>query len=287
VEPARRQVGACILEAPPGRRAQLEALADRAAAILPRIEAEVGARAAAPYRIVLIPPGPVRDLEMHALDAAAPPWASGYLLPARRIGAIRVARAERYPHSDLASVLAHEATHMVLHDAAGTSIPRWFGEGVATAVERSWGLRDVLVYSSSLLAGPLPALADLDAAFETSDARARLAYAASFDFLAWSERRYGPGLVRRVVREAAALPFAEAWECATGAPLSRSEAEWRRGSLLIYRWVPALTGTGALWTGITALALLAGARRRARSRAIERRWEDEEGPPRDPEPGAE
>jgi hypothetical protein len=281
----RIEVGACVLEAPPEQRASLESLARRAQAILPRIEAELQARPVAPYRIVLIPPGPSRDPELRQLDAAAPPWAAGFLLPALRIGAIRIALADRYPHGDLASVLAHEATHMLLHDAAGGDLPRWFGEGVATAIERSWGLRDILVYSSSLLAGPLPALSDLDAAFETSDGRARVAYAASFDFLAWSERRYGPGLVRRVVREAADLSFPEAWECAAGTALARSESEWRRGSLLLYRWVPALTGTTAVWTGIAMLALLAGARRRARSRAILRRWEDEEGAPRGPMPG--
>jgi len=46
--------------------------------------------------------------------------------------------------------------------------------------------------------------------------------------------------------------------------------------LLLYRWIPALTGTTTLWIGITLLALFAGARRRARSRAIEARWEAEE-----------
>ena len=282
----RIQVGDCVLEAPPTLRAHLGDLAGRAAAILPRIESELGARPAATYRIVLIPPGRLDDPALRALDAAAPPWAAGFLIPARRLGGIRIALADRYPHGDVASVLAHEATHMLLHDAAGGGLPRWFGEGVATGVERSWGLRDVLVYSSSLLAGPLPALSELDAAFAASDDRARTAYAASFDFLLWAGGRYGRGFVPRVVREAAALPFPEAWECATGTALSRSEAEWRRGSLLLYRWVPALTGTTAVWSGITLLALLAGARRRARARAILRRWEDEEGPPRDGEAGA-
>jgi len=61
-------------------------------------------------------------------------------------------------------------------------------------------------------------------------------------------------------------------------PLDRSETDWRRGSLLLYRWVPALTGTTALWTGITLLALLAGARRRARTRRILEAWQAEEEP---------
>ena len=284
----RAEVGACILEAPADLRVLLERLAAQAAEVLPRVETELGARAVAPYRIVVIPrvlAPPV--LELHDLDALAPAWAAGFLLPSRRIGAIRLAEADRYPHADLGSVLAHEATHMVLYDAAGDNLPRWFGEGVATGIERSWGMRDVLVFSSSLLTGRLPPLAELDAAFDASDDRARAAYAASFDFMLWSVKRYGKGVVREIVREAASRPFPEAWQAATGVTIERSEAEWRRGSLLLYRWIPALTGTTALWSGITLLALYAGARRRARSRAILERWEAEDRPrviPDDAEP---
>ena len=272
----RIEVGDCVLEAPPVERRRLEALAERARTLLPRVEAELGVRAAAAYRIVLIPPGTPIDPALRDLDAQAPPWAAGFLVPALRAGAIRIAEADRYPYADLGSVLAHEATHMLLFDAAGPGLPRWFGEGVATGIERSWGMRDILVHSSSVLTGRLPPLAELDAAFDASDDRAPAAYAASFDFLLYARRTYGPGIVRDIVRGASARPFPEAWQAVTGSPLSRSEADWRRGSLLLYRWVPALTGTTALWIGITGLALLAGARRRARSRRIREEWESEE-----------
>ncbi len=277
----RIEVGACVLEAPAGSAGRLEDLAERARVVLPRIEAELGARPAGPYRIILIPPGHARlpvppgGPDPRVLDSQAPSWAAGYMIPERRLGAIRVAGAESYPYSDLASVLAHEATHMLLYDAGGPDLPRWFGEGVATGIERSWGMRDVLVYSSSLLTGRLPALADLDAAFDASDDRARAAYAAAFDFMLYTVKTHGSGVVRDIVRQAAVRPFPEAWRAATGVSLERSEAQWRRGSLLLYRWVPALTGTTALWMGITLLALLAGARRRERSRQIRERWEIE------------
>jgi hypothetical protein len=254
----RRQAGACTLEAIPEQHVLLDELVRKAADLLPRIERELGVKPAAPYRIILLPRRPIDDRAVLALDASAPDWAAGFLLPAGRIGVIRISEADRYPYSDLASVLAHEATHMLLHDAAGRRLPRWFGEGVATGIERSWGLRDVLVYSSSLLTGRLPRLAELDAAFEESGARARTAYAASFDFLLWTVRKYGRGVVRDIVREASQRPFPLAWAAATGTTLARAEAEWRRGSLVLYRWVPALTGTTSLWIVITLLTLLAG-----------------------------
>jgi len=278
----RIEVGDCVLEAPASERGRLEGLARDARTLLPRVEQELGVRAAAPYRITLIPLGPAMDPAVRAIDAQGPPWAAGFIVPAARAGAIRVAEADRYPYADLSSVLAHEATHMLLYDAAGPGLPRWFGEGVATGIERSWGMRDVLVYSSSVLTGRLPPLAELDAAFDASDDRARAAYAASFDFLLWTVKTYGQTVVRDIVREARVRPFPEAWQAATGVPLDRSETDWRRGSLLLYRWVPALTGTTALWTGITLLALVAGARRRARTRRILEAWQAE-GEPAPPE----
>jgi len=290
----RRLAGLCLLEAPRELSPVLDRLADQALPLLDRVASELGTGPAAPYRIFLIPrvlpeDGSAPDTRysprpsLSDLDRMAPEWAASFLLPARRLGAIRLAEADRYPHADLGSVLAHEATHMILFDAAGDNFPRWFGEGVATGIERSWGMRDILVYSSSLLTGRLPPLAELDIAFDASDDRARAAYAASFDFILWSVKRYGDGVVRDIIREAGSRPFPEAWQAATGTTLELSEAEWRRGSLFLYRWIPALTGTTALWSGITLLALFAGARRRARSRAIQERWEAEERPPLPPD----
>src|SRR5262245_15371884 len=217
------EVGDCVLEAPPSERERLRTLAEQARTLLPRIEAELGTRASGRYRIVVIPPDAGDDPALRDLLGMAPPWAAGFMIPARRVGAIRISESDRYPFSDLASVLAHEATHMLLFDAAGDAPPRWFGEGVATAVERSWGLRDVLVHSSSVLTGRLPPLADLDAAFDASDDRARAAYAASLDFVLFTTRTYGHDVVRSIVREAAARPFPQAWQVATGVPIEESE----------------------------------------------------------------
>ena len=82
-----------------------DAVAERARTLLPRVEAELGTRAAAPYRIALIPPGTPDDPVLRDLEARAPPWAAGFMIPALRAGAIRIAEADRYPFSDLGSVL--------------------------------------------------------------------------------------------------------------------------------------------------------------------------------------
>ena len=273
---ARVEVGELILEAPMELRPQQEELARRAAAILPRLKADLGVLRIEPFRILLIPAGPLQDPEMARLDAAAPPWAAGFYVPRWRVGAIRVAQADRYPYGDLPSVLAHEMAHVLLHDAAGEQLPRWFEEGVATREGRRWGLRDIYVYSSMLLTGGLPTLDEVSRGFGESEARARAAYAASFDFVSRTVELHGEGVIRDILAGAAEQPFPEAWRAATGVALSHSEARWRRGSLLRYRWIPALTATTTLWIGVTALVFLARARRRARSRRILERWRRED-----------
>jgi hypothetical protein len=269
------RVGSCILIAPPGHGRQLDALAEHARVILPQVEEALGVRAAAPYRMFLIPPEGPSDV-VARLDAGVPPWAAGYMVPAQRLGGIRTAEAGRYPYGTLESVLAHEATHMLLHDAVGDRLPLWFQEGVATWQGRKWSLEDIVIYSSSLLTTDLPALADLDESFRGSAAEAGRAYAAAFAFVSWSTRRYGPGVVRDVVAAARSRPFEAAWKAAAGETLGSSESAWRKESLIRYRWIPVVMASSPLWIGISFLALVAGARRRARAKAARERWEDEE-----------
>ena len=284
--PAAERVGLLSLEAPAGYERTLGVLAVRARTILPAVESDLGARAASRFRMILLPPGVPRDSGLARLDQAAPPWAAGYYLPALRVGAIRIAEANRYPYGTLESVLAHETAHVILHDAAGDRLPRWFDEGVATLQGRRWTLEDVLVYSSSLLTNDLPPLDSLDASFQASAGEARLAYAASFAFVAWNVRRHGPGWIPALLRATRDAPFPEAWAAVTGGgTLAQAERSWRRGSLFRYRWIPVLTASSTLWLVVALLALAGGVRRRGRARAERARWPEFEAvaPPDEPE----
>lgn len=281
---ATAQVGNLILEAPPRYRGEVERLADFSVRLLPRLEANLGQRARHPFRIVLIPEGPL-DAELRAIDALAPRSAAGFLVGSARLGAIRLGQVRGYPWDDLPSVLAHEVTHQLLHDAAGRELPRWFSEGVATFEGRKWGMRDFTVQSTALLSARLPRLAQLEDEFERSPTGSQRAYAASFDFVRWSERKYGPGLIARVLDEASANSFEDAWTIATGVPLAQAESRWRRATLWWHRWLPVVASSGSLWLGITLLALVAGVSRQRRTRALYRQWAAEDSPPV-PEPGS-
>jgi hypothetical protein len=272
----REWIGFLSLEGPPASERAVHRLTLPAQEILPHLESTLGARYARRFQIVLIPPEGLRDSTLARIDAAAPPWAAGYMIPAQRLGAIRIAQASQYPYGTLESVLAHEATHMLLHDAVGRRLPLWFEEGVATWQGRQWSAQDSWVYTRSLLTSDVPALADLDSSFHASAGEADLAYAASFAFVSWSVRQHGPDVVRRILQEMKTRSFRSAWEVVTHQPLAQAEAGWRRDSLIRYRWFPLLATSSTLWLVITLIGLLAGIRKRAQVRAIRKRWDAEE-----------
>ena len=272
----RQWIGPLSLEGPPAAERAVHRLTLPAQEILPHLESTLGARYARRFQIVLIPPEGLRDSALTRLDQAAPPWAAGYMIPALRLGAIRIAQASQYPYGTLESALAHEATHMLLHDAVGRRLPLWFEEGVATWQGRQWSAQDTWVYTRSLLTSDIPALAILDSSFHASAYEAELAYAASFAFVSWSVRQHGADVVRRILHEMETRPFAAAWQAATHQPLAQAEARWRRESLIRYRWLPLLATSSTLWIGISLIALWAGIRKRARARAIRKQWEAEE-----------
>ncbi|TMQ69577.1 MAG: hypothetical protein E6K80_11205 [Candidatus Eisenbacteria bacterium] len=226
--------------------------------------------------MILVPASGLDDSMLARIDQSAPEWAAGYMIPTLRIGAIRIDKASSYPYGTLESVLAHESAHLIVHDALAGRLPLWFDEAVATAQGRKWSAEDAWAYSRALLMADVPALADLDTAFHASAGEAEVAYVASFSFLSWSERRFGADVIPRVLHATMTRPFPIAWQSVTRTTLGRSEAEWRRASLIRYRWIPLITASSTLWILISLLAVWAGLRRRARARAAREHWADAE-----------
>jgi hypothetical protein len=270
----RERVELLSLEGPPEAERAVHSLAARATVILPQVESALGVRPARLYRIVLVPALGLSDSTLARMDQSAPEWAAGYMIPQQRIGAIRITRAAQYPYGTLESVLAHEATHLLLYDAAPGRLPLWFEEGVATWEGRHWTAEDMWIYARGLLTSDLPHLAELDSLFHATAAEAELAYAGSFAFVSWNVHRHGADLLPRVIEGARSRPFAAAWLAATGEPLDRAEAAWRRDSLIRYRWLPLLTASSTIWGLLALLAAWAGMVRRARARAARERWRE-------------
>lgn len=227
--------------------------------------------AGAPIHVLLVP-------EEALLAQRTPRWITGFAVAERDTVVLLPGRVLSYPHDSLGALLTHEVTHVLLARAAGgRQLPRWFQEGVALLAAREWEMADRERLLLGGITGVPPSMASLQRAFDGEGYSIETAYAIAGALVQELVREHGREVVARIAAEVAqGASFATAFREATGASLSDFEAAFWRRFRWRYRWVPFLTSGATLWLGVTALALLAMARRRQRDVAIRRRWDEEE-----------
>jgi hypothetical protein len=107
---------------------------------------------------------------------AAPEWGAAIAFPAERT-IIMQGRGAGSDAGDPLVVLRHELAHLVLDEALGDRVPRWFHEGYASVAAGEWGRQEVLATSVALLLRGMPSLDSLDESFRGGARRADAAYA--------------------------------------------------------------------------------------------------------------
>ena len=260
-----------VFDAPPRYAAQVDRMARIAPARMTTLMELIGLReGGAPIQVVLAP-------EDHGLARGVPRPISGYAVSDHDLAVLLPERVPGYPYDSLDEVLMHELTHLFAARATGGQrLPRWWNEGIALHASRAWSFED----RSRVLLGAVSGVTDattLERAFERGDQQSTAAYAISGALVHHLVKRHGPELIAATLeRVREGDDFETAYAVAAGVPLARDvEAFWSR-YLFWYRWLPFLTSGAALWASITALAILAGLRRRRRDAEMRRRWEDEE-----------
>jgi hypothetical protein len=205
-----------------------------------------------------------------------PSWIAGFANGEAGVIVIFPARTPAYPYDSMESLLHHEVTHVLVSRAApGADIPRWFHEGLAMALEHTWGLRDRSQLALAVVSGER-SLADLDDDFRGSAASAARAYGVAGTFIRDLIGRHGLEFPARLLAAlAAGERFDTAFRVAASMPLVEAERQFWRESWW-YRVVPFLTSSVALWVGILMLAIAASRRRAARRRALRAGWEAED-----------
>ncbi len=236
-----------------------------------------------PITVVLAP-------ESSPAARSAPPWISGWAFGERGVVVLLPGRVQHYPDDDLASLLQHEVTHVLIARAArGQPVPRWLDEGLAMAASRGRDLEDRGRVAWSVLVHGPGSLERLEEAFAGGEVEMQAAYAFSQDFVQDLLRRQGeaamPDLLARLAQ---GTEFPAAFREAMHLDLSVAEADYWSRRTFWMRWVPVLTSSTLLWIGISALAVVAIHRRRARDAERRRRWDEEErGFAPDPQPPAD
>jgi len=227
--------------------------------------------AGAPIHVLLVP-------EEAPLAQRTPRWIDGFAVAEQDTVVLLPGRVVSYPHDSLGALLRHEVTHVLLSRAAGgRELPRWFQEGVALLAARDLELGDRERLLVGGITGVPPSTAALQRAFDGEGYSIETAYAIAGALVQELVREHGREVVARIAAKAArGESFGAAFRVATGDSLSDFEAAFWRRFRWRYRWVPFLTSGATLWLGVTALALVAMARRRQRDAAMRARWEEEE-----------
>lgn len=201
-----------------------------------------------------------------------PRWAAGVADGRRRRIVIFRNHVDGYPHRDLDGLIAHEASHLILHAAVPREerLPRWFDEGLAMVVERELSVHDAFQLARlSLFSGPFP-LDAIDRGWPRDGARARLAYAQSFGVVSFAQELGLAGAPRRLVTAMnSGMEFDRAFERAYGLHPDLLERLWRE-RLKARTWrIPLYVLGGLLNAAMGLLAVVAVVKvRRVRRRRL-------------------
>jgi len=211
-------------------------------------------------------------------ERGAPPWISGWADGRAGVVVLLPSRVDRYPARGLAPLLRHEVAHvLVARAAAGQPVPRWFDEGIAMAAGRELELGDRARVALAVLTDASLPIARLDRAFAGGESEVQAAYALAGDLVRELEKRYGDDVTGRILaRLARGERFRDAFAGATGTRLAQFESDYWSRRTLWDRWIPILSSSVLVWSGVALLVVAASRRKRQRAEELRRRWAAEE-----------
>lgn len=217
----------------------------------------------------------VEQLRSLAPFGAEPPeWAQGAAYPSR--GVILLSLTSRARRTNLKELLAHELSHVALHQATGGApVPRWFTEGIAIYQSGENSLARMQALWGATVGNRLVPLRQLSGQLPGSHREVTEAYAQSADFVRYL--RSGDRESRQFRRLIALLEqnrtFHEAVEEAYGMPLASLEAGWRAELAKRYRTYPKVFSAATVFAIASLLLVLAYFRRRKQKLRRLQEWE--------------
>jgi hypothetical protein len=253
-------------------------LQSRLPGALRKVTAELGASADQALEI-RIARGP-REMGRLAPKGSPPPaYAVGVAYPALGLVILSVVDPQSWFPPNLADVMTHELSHVVLHrTVGGRPLPLWFVEGLAVHQAGEHRLARVqTLWEAAVVDEIIPAHL-LSARFPSRPNQVNLAYAQSADLVEHLLRGQvdKQRLAALLAQVAQGDSFEQALLSAYHIDLPYLEREWRRSLGERYRVLPMLLTGTALWGGIALLAIVAFLRRRKDHREKLHRWAEEE-----------
>jgi hypothetical protein len=215
----------------------------------------------------------------------APPWAVGTAYPDEGVVVVAV-RGRDGGLLDPERTFKHELAHMALDRALAGRVPRWLTEGFAYLHSSDVSLPRYATLMGAVIGGRVLPLWELEAAFPAREDEAHLAYAQSYDVVAYLARRGrwaddkddGDRFAfRRFLGEIArGRSLDAAAQEAFGRRLADLEAEWLESLRSRYFLYPFALGGATLWALGALLLVIGWWRRRRQARRTLARWDAEE-----------
>jgi len=207
-----------------------------------------------------------------------PGWAVGTAYASRNTIFIMQPRGIKLKYTDITEVVTHEYVHVATGNyLEAVDMPRWLDEGLADFVggARSWTAP--LTLGTASITGRLIPMAELKNHWPQSAEAAGLAYAQSSDFVAFIEREYGPGAIRKLLKTARSTGDLDAaFRRVAGKGVYELESEWIGKMTRRYKWIPILSGGVTLWAMASVLVVIGYMRKRRMRRLKYQLWEMEE-----------
>jgi len=197
----------------------------------------------------------------------APEWGAAIAIPARRL-IIMQGRDAGADAGEPRQTLRHELAHLMLAEAMGGLVPRWFDEGYASFAAGEWGREQVLATSLGLVWRGVPSFAGLDSAFVGGATGATRAYALAHDAVAELGALGGAGGLTRLFtswRSTGSLDLALRQEYGMTEP--GFETFWRARARRQYGVVALAADLGALSVVLGFFLIPLWWQRRQRQRA--------------------
>jgi len=252
---------------------------EKADAFLNESSAFLGLRAERSYTIIVA--GSKEEfVDLQPTSEAAPEWAGALTYPSLGLVLIMSPGSMKTSGSGYWSILRHEMVHLLMSDAelkAGTRLPRWFQEGVATYISGEMNLSRLLHLGWAQLTGSAPTFKDLENDYPRGAALAEAAYARSFLFIRYLTRRFGEGAVAQLVEASLANGgLEEGTRIVFGMPLANILEGFDQYARVKATWIPVIASSASIWGMITLLFLLTWYRKRVLGLRTLERWVLEE-----------
>ena len=184
-------------------------------------------------------------------------WVAGVAYPHTGIMTLRIGGAEGL--QGLHQTFRHELSHLLLARASAyRSMPLWFIEGIAMLQSQDFGFADrFYMLNFAKWTGQLPKMKDLNERFPSSAGGAQLAYATSFEFVAFLHQ-LSPGFLPQLLADLRkGKTFDKSLPLQMGWTWENIDKKWRNHLNLRYHWFYILFHEGLLWIAIVLFFLYA------------------------------